>query len=91
VSLIITDALEVVDDVGRHRSNLLRRAFCHRQLLRVAVNAVASAEVVAFVGDDAAVAAAAIATATAQVEPSTSSSLPILRSSAVGVPMVPSL
>jgi hypothetical protein len=45
---------------------------------RVAVNAVASAEVVALVGDDAAVAAAAFATATAQVEPSTSSSLPIL-------------
>jgi hypothetical protein len=77
VSLIITDALEVVDDVGWHRSNLLRRAFC--QLLRVAVNAVASAEVVELIGDDAAVAvAAAIATATAQVEPSTSSSLPIL-------------
>ena len=89
-SLIIIDALQV-DDVGQHRSNISRRASCHHQLLRVAVNAVASAELVAFVGDDAAVAAAAIATATTQVEPSMSSSLPILRSSAVGVPMVPSL
>jgi S-formylglutathione hydrolase FrmB len=77
VSLIIIDALEV-DDVGRHLSNLSRGACSHRQLLRGAVNAVASAEVVVFVGDDAAVTAAAIATATAQVEPSTSSSLPNL-------------
>ena len=77
MSLIIIDALEV-DDVGRHLSNLSRGASCHRQLLRGAVNPVASAEVVVFVGDDAAVTAAAIATATAQVEPLTSSSLPNL-------------
>ena len=49
-----------------------------RQLLGVAVNAVASAAPAADLGDDAVVLAAAIATAKAQVEPSTSSSLPIL-------------
>ena len=75
MSLIITDAVGWIAPI-----------FCAVHF----VNAVVSVEVVALVGDDTAVAVtAAIATATAQVEPSTSSLLPILRSSAVGVPMVP--
>ena len=77
-SPIVTDAL-VVDNVGRHHSNLPRCARHCRQLLGVAVNVVASAAPAAGLCDDAVVLAASNATpAKAQIEPSTSSSLPIL-------------
>ena len=76
-SLSITDVL-VVDDDGRHHSNLPRCARRCRQLLGVAVNAVAATAAVAGHCDDEVVLVAAMATAKAQVEPATSSSLPIL-------------
>ena len=67
----------VVDD-GRHLSNLPRCARRCPQLLGNAVNAVAATAAVADYGDDSAVVAAAVATAKTQVEPATSSSLPVL-------------
>ena len=76
-SLSITDVL-VVDDDGRHHSNLPRCARRCRRLLGVAINAVAATAAVAGHGDDAAAVAAAVATANAQVEPATRSSPPIL-------------
>ena len=89
-SLSITDAL-VVDDDGRHHSNLPRCAHSCRQLLGAAINVAASAATAAGRGDDAMVLAAAISTAKAQVEPPTSSSLPILLRPGVGVRMAPTL